>query len=79
VEDGDAAQLSAVPLGLVLVELGVDGLQERPHERNLHGRAHNGALEPDVLCCRPRRQHPRRRRPARTTRDGPLSGRTHIP
>lgn len=35
VEDGNAAQRSAEPFAMVFLELGVDGLEERAHEREL--------------------------------------------
>lgn len=41
VEDRNTAQFTTVPLGLVLVKLGVDGLKERAHKRDLVGRTDN--------------------------------------
>lgn len=51
VEDGDTAQLTTVPFGLVLGELGIHGLEEGAHERNLVGRTNDIALEVVVLDC----------------------------
>lgn len=48
-EDRDTAQLAAVPFRLVLGKLGVDGLEEGAHERNLVGGTDNLALEVVVL------------------------------
>lgn len=49
VEDGNTAELSAVPFRLVLMELGTDRLKEWAHKGDLHGRSNDGTLEPDVL------------------------------
>lgn len=49
VEDGNATQLAAVPFRLVLGELGIDRLQEWPHEGDLVGRSNDRALEVVVL------------------------------
>lgn len=51
VEDGDTAQLATVPFRLVLGELGIDGLEEGAHERDLVGRTDDVALEVVVLDC----------------------------
>lgn len=51
VKDRDAAQLTAGPFRLVLFEFGVDGFEERAHERDLERRSNDGALQPDVLDC----------------------------
>lgn len=51
VEDGDTAEGTAGPFGLVFLELGVDGLQEGTNEGHLEGRASNGALGRDVADC----------------------------
>lgn len=48
VEDGDTAQFTTVPFGLVFVELGVHRLKKRSHERQLPCWADNGALEPEI-------------------------------
>lgn len=52
VKNRHAAQLAAVPFGLVFVEFRVDGLQEGSHEREFPCRANNGTLEVDVSDCR---------------------------
>jgi hypothetical protein len=51
VEDRDTAQLATVPFRLVLGELGIDGLEEGAHERDLVGRTDDVALEVVVLDC----------------------------
>jgi hypothetical protein len=51
VEDGNAAQLAAVPFRLVFVKLGVHGLEERSHERQFEGWPNQGALEIKVSHC----------------------------
>lgn len=40
-EDGDAAEVSTGPFCLVFRKLGVDGLEERPHEGDLEPGADN--------------------------------------
>lgn len=50
-EDGDTAELAAVPLGLVFGELGVDGLQEWAHEGNLVGGTNDRTLVVVVFDC----------------------------
>lgn len=52
VEDRDAAQGTALPLGIVLLELGVHGLQERTNEGLLESRANNAPLVQKVANCR---------------------------
>lgn len=47
-EDGNTAQLTAIPFRLVLVELGINRLKERAHEWDLERRTDNGALEVEV-------------------------------
>lgn len=49
VEHRNTAQLAAVPFCFVLVEFGVDRLEEGSHEGDLERRTHDGALEPEVL------------------------------
>jgi hypothetical protein len=51
VEDGDAAELAARPLGGVFLELGVHRLEEGAHEGDLEGGADNGSLLGDVADC----------------------------
>ena len=51
VEDGDTAQRTAEPLAMVLLELGVDGLEEGSHEGKLPGGTNDGALVLDVADC----------------------------
>ncbi|KAL1836043.1 hypothetical protein VTJ49DRAFT_5639 [Mycothermus thermophilus] len=51
VEDGDAAEGTAQPLGVVLLELGVDRLEEGPDEGHLPSRARDRSLVPDVRDC----------------------------
>ena len=50
-EDGNAAQRARRPFLVVFGEAGVDRVEEGSHERRLHGRAHDGALLPDVHDC----------------------------
>lgn len=50
-ENGNTAQLSTVPFCLVLVELGIDGLKERTHERDFPCWANDRAFEIEVLHC----------------------------
>lgn len=50
-EDRDAAERAGRPFCVVLCEAGVDRVEERSHERRLHGRANDGALLPDVHDC----------------------------
>lgn len=50
-ENGDTAELAAVPFGLVLGELGVDGLQERAHEGDLVGGTNDRTLVVVVFDC----------------------------
>lgn len=50
-KDRHAAQLAAVPFRLVLVELGVDRLQEGSHEGDLVSGTDDRTLEVVVLDC----------------------------
>ena len=50
-EDGNTAQLSAVPFRLVLGELRVDGLQKWAHKWDLVGGADDRTLVVVVLDC----------------------------
>lgn len=50
-EDGNTAQIAAVPFRLVLGKLGVNRLKERAHERDLVRGADDRALEVVVLDC----------------------------
>ena len=49
VKDRHTAQIATRPLRLILVHLGVHGLEERAHEGYLPGRACNGTLIPDIF------------------------------
>lgn len=48
VEDGDAAEGTAEPLGMVFFKLGVHGLEERADEGRLEKRASNATLVEEV-------------------------------
>lgn len=48
VEDGDAAEGTAEPLGMVFFKLGVHGLEERADEGSLEKRASNATLVEEV-------------------------------
>ena len=50
-EDGNTAQLTAIPFGFVFVELGIDRLKEWAHERDLESWTDNGASEVKVSHC----------------------------
>jgi hypothetical protein len=43
-KDGDTAERSAGPLGIVLFKLGIHGLQEGTDEGHLHGRPLDATL-----------------------------------
>ena len=48
-EDRNTAQLTAVPFRLIFVKLGVDGLEERAHKRDLVEGTDNRTLVVVVL------------------------------
>jgi hypothetical protein len=50
-KDRDTTQITAVPFGLVLMELGINRLEEGAHEGDLPCWTDNGAFEPDVIDC----------------------------
>lgn len=52
VEDGDAAQRTAEPLGVVFLKLGVHGLEEGANEGRLEERTGDATLVEDVRDCR---------------------------
>ena len=51
VEDGDTAQLCALPFLLVFPEIGLHGLQEGPDKGHLECRANNAMFAPLVATC----------------------------
>lgn len=56
-EDGYAAQVAAVPFGLVLGEFRVDRFQEWAHKRDFIGRADNCTLEVVVFDLKKGKNH----------------------
>lgn len=48
VEDGNAAERTAAPFGMVTVESGVHGIEEWADEGNLHGGTDDRTLPDDI-------------------------------
>ena len=51
VKDRHATQVAAGPFGLVLLEIRIDGLEERPHEGDLEPGSRDRAFLPYVADC----------------------------